>query len=517
MILLVHQHNKTTEVLDANKQPITGFVLDETATKTLKKIAELYPKDLIVWCDSSYLSFLNLEDLKSMFHHDRIMASYNPSQTNYLPKQIGYVERSYFLKMNKNVTYPTWLMSSVVGGVNASVINNVKDHLYADLNFDYFLNSLAKRAMVEGLFCYSEPKLLTLNTSALAEVKHASTYTLYKFVKQHYKWVWVFFLSFCYLIFEKKITLLPLLKSLFYKQLSTDFNLETIPIQSAKKVVDKKEIDVIIPTIGRKYYLYDVLKDFSAQTVLPKNIIIVEQNPLENSVSELDYLKTEVWPFTIKHTFTNQSGVCNARNLALAQVESEWTLLGDDDNRFGVNLIDDLLNNVAQYGVQVGTTVYLQTNETQTYLKTAQTSIFGAGNSIIKSSLIKQVKFNMNYEFNYGEDNEFGMQLRHLGEDVIYFSDIKITHLKAAVGGYRTKVKQLWVDDVIQPKPSPTIQLLYQTYFTTQQLLGYKLLLGFRNYKNSTIKNPIGYIRYFKKQWNQSQFWSLKLQQNKHA
>ncbi|WP_238567211.1 glycosyltransferase family 2 protein [Jejuia pallidilutea] len=287
--------------------------------------------------------------------------------------------------------------------------------------------------------------------------------------------------------------------------------MQNIPITSIKKVIQNKEVDVIIPTIGRKNYLYDVLEDLSHQTVKPKNVIIIEQNPIGGSVSELDYIINEEWPYNIKHIFTHQTGVCNARNLALAEVTSEWTLLGDDDNRLNNTLIEDLFSRLEHHGATVGTTVYLQPNEDQTYLKTAQTSIFGAGNSIVKSYVLDTVKFNMAYEFNYGEDNDFGMQLRQLGHDVIYFADVKITHLKAPIGGYRTKVQQLWENDTIQPKPSPTIQLLHQTYFTIQQQLGYKLLLGLRSYKNSTGKHPLKNIKHFKKQWERSVYWCQKL------
>jgi glycosyltransferase involved in cell wall biosynthesis len=512
MIIIVHQHKKVIRILDANKQVLPNITLGKSITNTIGYVANLHPESLIIWCEINYLNMLDVDNLSHVFHHQRILASYNPSNSHYLPKQIGYVERSFYLKINKNVTYPTWVMSSAVGGVYASVINNLSGHLNFNLDFNYFINSLAKRAMVEGLFCYSEPKLLQCNSSAVAEIKKASTYDLFKFVKQHYKWVWVFFLAGSFFIYERKLKLLPLLKSLFYRQLSTNFNLEALTIHSTKKVVKTKTIDVIIPTIGRKAYLYDVLRDLSQQTILPKNVIIIEQNLLEESVSELHYLTTETWPFKIKHTFTHQSGVCNARNLALSQVESEWTFLGDDDNRFAPDLIETTFSHIEQYGVFVGTTVYLQPHEKQTYLKTAQTSIFGAGNSVIKSSLIQKVKFNLNFEFNYGEDTDFGMQLRNLGEDVVYFADIKIDHLKAPIGGYRTKVKHPWSDDEILPKPSPTIQLLYQTYFTPEQLLGYKLLLGLRSFKNSATKNHLTFIRYYKKQWKRSQYWSQKLQ-----
>jgi glycosyltransferase involved in cell wall biosynthesis len=512
MIIIVHKHNKTTRCLNEHKKTVAGIAVGNLVAKTLKSIAESHPNDLIVWCHENYLEDLNVAVLPDIFHHKRIISSYNPSNDNFLPEQIGYIERSFFLKIKKDVTYPTWIMSSNVGGVYAAVINTLKTALNFKANFDYFLNSLAKRAMVEGLFCYSEPNLLVAHNGTAMVKSNTSTYTLFKFVKQHYKWVWVFFLFAAYAIFEKKLKVLPLVKSLCYRQLSVNFNLQDIPIRSTKEVITTKEVDVIIPTIGRKQYLYNVLKDLSNQTITPKNVIIVEQNPKADAVSELDYINTTQWPFIIKHIFTHKTGVCNARNLALAEVKSEWTLLGDDDNRFSNTLIEDLFYSLKQHGARVGTTVYLQPNETQTYLKTAQTSIFGAGNSIVKSNILKGVAFNMAYEFNYGEDNDFGMQLRQLGHDVIYFANIKITHLKAPIGGYRTKIVQLWASDDVQPKPSPTIQLLHCTYFTKQQQLGYKLLLGLRSYKNSTIKNPIHYISYFKKQWARSLYWCRQLQ-----
>ena len=48
-----------------------------------------------------------------------------------------------------------------------------------------------------------------------------------------------------------------------------------------------------------RIFLYNVLKDLSKQTLLPKTVIIVEQNPNESAFSELDYLTTETWPFKI--------------------------------------------------------------------------------------------------------------------------------------------------------------------------------------------------------------------------
>jgi len=169
-----------------------------------------------------------------------------------------------------------------------SQISNKKE------DFDYLLNSLAKRAMPMGLFCYSEPRLFNEKTPVIAS-SMSNNYTLFKFVKQHHgiKWVSVLFASF--LVYEKKIMFSPLFYSLFYKRRIWDKNvLDSIVVHSSKNAMASREIDVIIPTIGRTKYLKDVLYDLRNQTHLPKNVIIVEQNPKEGSVSELNFVSSEV-------------------------------------------------------------------------------------------------------------------------------------------------------------------------------------------------------------------------------
>ena len=509
MIVIIHNNKKALAVLNQDLQSINyALQLNETLLQTVLNLAKTHPYELLVWCHQVFKDHLNIEAFSEIFHHKCVLASFNPSHIEYLPKQIGYIERSFYLKINKERTFATWLMSDSVGGIFSSTFLKFETIINSKNDFNYVLNSIARMANTEGLFCYSEPKLLKKNIEF--SIKQATTRTLFQFVKQHYKWVWTWYLLLSYMLFEKQFPFFPFLSALFFSQKQVHFNLGDINIKSTKKVVIDREIDAIIPTIGRKRYLLDVLKDFTSQTVLPKRIIIVEQNPDPESVSELDFLNEE-WPFQIIHHFTHQAGVVNARNLALSEVKSEWVFFGDDDNRFQSDLIENLFNAIEQYGVKVGITVYLQPKEVQTYTKTAQTSIFGAGNAILKSELLKEVSFNERYEFNYGEDTDFGMQLRRLGEDVVFFADIKITHLKAPIGGYRTKVKQLWDDDAIKPKPSPTIQLLYKNYFTNQQLLGYKLLLCVRNLKSRGFKNPIAFIKNYKKQWERSEYWSEQL------
>ena len=154
MIVIVHHNNRVVKVLH-DAQAIDGY-LNQPLTETFIALASAYPDSLILWCHQSCEAHINYEGLTEVFHHQRILASFYIG-SHYLPEQIGYVERSYYLKINKHVTYPTWLMSSMVGGVHASVVNTVSSILPISSPFDYYLNSLAKHGMTQGLFCYSSP------------------------------------------------------------------------------------------------------------------------------------------------------------------------------------------------------------------------------------------------------------------------------------------------------------------------------------------------------------------------
>ncbi len=292
MIYLIHEKNKILEVLDNEFSPIL-INLNSSITSTLFYLANQFPSELLVWCQADYKHSINNEALKSIFHHDAIMASYSASESNYIPEQIGYVDHLIYIKVNRKVTYPTWLMSSDIGGIHAKLLNKIFINVKKYQNFEFFLNSIAKQAMPQGLFCYSEPKLLTESNTSKRDGQ-ATNFELFKFVRSHYKSGWLFFLFLCFIIYERKFPIVQLINALRFSQHIENFNFNSISESSSKHLVDQGNIDVIIPTLGRKAYLYDVLKDLSKQTTIPKNVIIIEQNADPNSISELDYLSKKI-------------------------------------------------------------------------------------------------------------------------------------------------------------------------------------------------------------------------------
>ncbi|WP_418263859.1 glycosyltransferase family 2 protein [Flavobacterium faecale] len=479
--------------------------------KGLNQLANRYSNEIIVWCHLDCKASLNTEVLPILFHHNKLLLSYRPSLSNFINEAIGYVDDSLFVNVNKKVSYPSWQMSSIVGMVHASVLIAISDSIPFDTDFDYYLNSVAKQAMPLGLLCYSEPQLL--KNAEISNIPTSSHYTLFKFVKQHYRTRWVFLLFLNLLIYEKRLVLLPFLTAFCFRKRNSSFSLEGVKVVSSKEVIDEPTIDVIIPTIGRKTYLYDVLKDLAKQIVLPKKVIVVEQNPDEASSTELDYLESEFWPFQIKHIFTHQAGACNARNLALDAVESDWVFLADDDIVFETDFFKKAFQTILEFDIKAVSVSCLREGEKSNIKNIIQWRSFGSGCSIVATSILKQSKFNVGYEFGFGEDFDFGMQIRNLGQDIIYLPEPHILHLKAPIGGFRTKAVLKWQKDDIQPKPSPTVMLSCILHKTSKQQLGYKTTLFFKYFKHQKIKNPIRYLVNFRKQWNQSVFWANQLNQ----
>lgn len=514
MKVILHSENRVIGILDDDLQRIDDQY-SEHPVVALFELSKTFPDELIVWCKKPYLSSLNHGQLNAIFHHKRILASYTVSQQQFIPKEIGYVESTPFININYNVTYPTWMMSSDVGGIHAAVINSLKVHSYRNRNFDFTLNSIAKSCMRAGLFCYSEPNLLKDIPPNVEETTQLNTKGLFRFVAQHFKRRWTLILLAAYVFYEKRYLVFTCLNTLLVKRIKVNpVTISEIDIRSSKVIEVENTYDIVIPTIGRKKFLFDFLKDIANQTLPPENVIIVEQNPDEGSISELDFINSNDWPFQIVHQFTHRTGACHARNLAFQYVKSDWVVLADDDCRIASDVYEKTLQYLRKYGAKAITASVLQPHEKQTYIETEQTTIFGSGSSMIMASLVKETKFDLGYEFGYGEDIDYGMQLRNRGVDIIYCPYLHITHLKAPMGGFRTSFELPWQNEEIKPLPSPTVMLYNIKHRTRNQIYGYKLLYFLRTFLRKPFRNPFLFVKKMNVHWQQSVDWANKLKKD---
>lgn len=502
-ITIIHDYKRVIEI----KGVVNTIVFDNMSiAQVMILLAKKYPDALLVWCHQNLSTALNNTALAHVFKNERVMASFTNDGNFYLPSALGYVDQTSFFKANLDKPYPTFLMSGDVGGIYGRTLLKF-EHLI-DNDFSYTLNSIAKIGQPQGLFCYTHPNLLTHQNTLVSS--QATTATLFKFVRQHYKSKWTFILFLSFLLFERSFALFPAIWTILkFKKVKSKVDLQSISAH-IKTTQDYKDqtIGVIIPTIGRKAYLYNVLKDLTKQSKLPSQVIIVEQHPDKSQSSELDYLTTEKWPFNIKHHFTHNTGACGARNIGLSLVSSNVVFFADDDIRLTHNLLEDALHKMSLLDCKALTLACLTANETEPITMVKQWESFGAGCSFVDSTILENVTFDMAFENGYAEDKDFGMQLRNDGNDIFYDPNIVITHLKAPSGGFRFQPMYPWQDEKYSPKPSPTIMLHSLKNKTRQQFLGFKLVYFLQRLSGW---RSILRINSIFKEWNCSLKWATHL------
>ena len=507
MVLLIHR--KAEKVLKVVRNEMEVSFDKNDICGILWELAAKFPDEMFYWIEEEFKDDFEKESLNSVFPHTRIMASYG-IKSKYLPEDIGYIDQLPFINLKREVRYPTWRMSTDVGGVNSSVLLSFQSILKDIYNFGYLLNSVAKIGQQNGLFCYSDPALVKIN-SEQEPFAAAGKKELFSFVSQHYKSIWTLVLFYCFVRYKRKFPLLTFSKSLFKR----DFFKMEVDLSGVESgnIPENKEnsIDVVIPTIGRPQYLLQVIDDLSKQSLLPKRIIIIEQNPDLDSESEiLDLLKSD-WAFEIIHHFMHKTGACMARNLALREVKSDWVFFADDDIRISNNVLKQAVAEAGKLGIDCINLNCKQPGGETVFKKIKQWGSFGSGTSIVKSHFAVINSFSEVFEHGYGEDSDYGMKLRQSGCDIIYHPDLIIEHLKAPIGGFRKKPVLAWEKENPLPKPSPTIMIFAKKYFSEKQLKGYRISLLLKSYSNQPIRNPFAYYKQMQKRWKRSEEWSKKL------
>lgn len=510
MILLVHHKGQVVVQVGRKEE---GITVSNNPCQAVWQLARKFPEETIFWIERDLQEFFRAETAEKLISHERIMISY-AVRSKFLPESMGYIDQLPFININHKVRYPTWRMSSDAGGIKGKTLLSFEEDFKSIRNFDHLLNAVAKVGQQNGLFCYSDPHLLQLPKAQEEPVASAGDNALLSFVYSHYKSVWVFILFFCLARYEKRYPLWALLRS-FFTQKKFGKRIDLPEIKRSGEAVDTS-IDVIIPTFGRPQFVQQVVKDLSRQALLPKRVIIIEQNPEPNSTSELTHMLQQAWPFEIIHNFTHETGACQARNKALKEVKYEWIFFADDDIRIKPDVLENSMKEAARLGVDCLNFICKQEGESTVFKKVKQWGSFGSGTSMVKSKFALQHKFSEAFEYGYGEDADYGMKLRNSGCDIIYHPNLELLHLKAPVGGFRKKPVLDWEKEDPQPKPSPTIMMLANRYYTPMQMKGFKISLFLKFYKGNERTNPIVFIRNMKDKWEKSQAWAAKLDEHRY-
>jgi len=511
MIIIIHEDNK---VISVQKQDSNNIELLESfaATKvsnTIFTLAKEYSEENIIWCAHVLSNDIDFFSVNSSLKNNLEMLSFSPQRNKIFDEVLEFVEfDSLLIHTNTSENrMQTWLMSESIGIMNAELINKFSA-LQGKFSFQMTLNAISKLGSPLGLLHYNEPSLYA---GIIESSRDEDIDETLKFIASFYKRRWLFFIGIIFIL-KRSNNLYLVLKNLFTKKHKFGIdNFDDIRENMTKvSLTNEDNIDVLIPTLGRKEYLKDVLDDLSNQTKIPINVIIVEQHPDSTQESELDYITGQEWPFTIIHKYIHQLGACNARNIGLKQAKSKWLFMADDDIRLEKSTLADNIELMKSFAIEssiIGTYLPSQKNDIRTTTPYLFES-FASGASIVERKYYSKLSYDMAYEFGYGEDRAYGNALRTLGCATVYSPLSSMLHLKAPVGGFRFKFKHPWTDDVIQPKPSPTIMYLYQNNMNSNQIFGYKVFLFASLVLKQKKINILRYKKEFLARWDRSIYYS---------
>ncbi|PTX44061.1 hypothetical protein C8P64_0031 [Christiangramia gaetbulicola] len=511
MLILIHEKGRTVEkiLLDGQRIDVESANLVDQFWYLTKK----YALHTIIWVEKKYENYLNIKDLGSIFSQNNLMLSY-AIESQFLPDSIGYIDQMPFVNPNYNIKYPSWRMSTDVGGIKGETAQKFFPIFKRINDFGYLLNSIAKIGQQNSIFCYSQPNLLHKRASLNFRTFDASISDFFKFVFQFYKTEWLFVLLFCYMKYERRFPLISFLKAFFntkYFEKTEGVDLSDLLNNKISELDQEASLDVIIPTLKRPDYIEQTLKDLASQSFLPKKVIVIEQDPDPYGVSQLLKVTQQKWPFLIEHRFIHKVGACRARNMALELVSAKWIFFADDDIRLSENFLKFAMCEIHRLAIKSLNVNCLEEGCSTVFPKIKQWGAFASGSSIVAAEYAKKCVFRTEFEFGFGEDTDYGLQLRNNGLDIIYHPKVYITHLKAPRGGFREPIKKPWEVGNILPKPSPTMMLLVNSHFSEFMKKGYKIALFIKYYRRQTIKNPFVYIHVMKKRWQISEIWSRQI------
>jgi hypothetical protein len=192
----------------------------------------------------------------------------------------------------------------------------------------------------------------------------------------------------------------------------------------AQDAQELPSIDVIIPTLGRKVFIWCTL-DLAAQSHLPVHVILIDKT-CSDSISELEYLQEKNWPFVVKHTYTS--------NGCLQCPKSSFRSSG---KRVGISwgwwqtVLDNIWFWMPKCNSMVRsfiTTAYLQ--QWNSNIQYHSSMYFGSGNSF-SCTILKKHSIWQGTRIWLWRGYWFGLQLRNSGCDIIYFPSLKSRISKA--------------------------------------------------------------------------------------
>ncbi|MEG9328943.1 glycosyltransferase [Salinimicrobium catena] len=245
------------------------------------------------------------------------------------------------------------------------------------------------------------------------------------------------------------------------------------------------KVSVVIPTMNRQDFVFQLLKDFQNQSYPVHEVVIVDATQPKDR-KEIYNEATLNYKLIVK--WQESKGSCRARNEAIKLCTGEYIIFADDDIRVPSDFVENHLKYLKTYNAEACTGLDITASSISDDLEDLATKYsylpekikhagatqhFSNANSCVKKEWVDKLHGNdVRFDGGYGEDSDFGLRLLKQGVILLYNPFAVNLHLKPSFGGYadwkkessfvgKKRKVQMWEGDkpvkYIRPVPSPTV------------------------------------------------------------
>jgi glycosyltransferase involved in cell wall biosynthesis len=241
--------------------------------------------------------------------------------------------------------------------------------------------------------------------------------------------------------------------------------------------VEPERVSVLIPTLDRYAYLRTVLGQLRQQTVLPAQVIVVDQTPCERKQPEL-YQEFRDLPMEVIQLTT--AGQCTARNAGLRIARADYVLFIDDDDEIPPDLIESHLRTLSACGADVscGIADEAGAGPMPAHFRIFRASdVFPTNNTMMRRDvLLRSGLFDLAYDRGARADGDLGIRIYRSGALMVLNPAIRVFHHRAPRGGLRQHRARVTTAASSRRSlfrlhlPSVTEAYLLRRHFTRRQL-----------------------------------------------
>lgn len=241
--------------------------------------------------------------------------------------------------------------------------------------------------------------------------------------------------------------------------------------------IESAHVTVLIPTIERYPYLRTLLGQLRAQTVRPREVVIVDQT---REGRRDERLAADFADLPLKVIRLDRAGQCSARNVGIKASQGEHLLFIDDDDEISPDLIARHLANLRQFQAEVSSGKADEDGAgplPYAFTYTRVGDVFPTNNTLIRREvLLRSGLFDLAYERMPRADGDLGMRIYLSGASMIYNPEISVIHHHAPRGGLRTHRARVITYASSRSRlfhrqlPGPSEVYLGLRYFTPRQV-----------------------------------------------